>query len=278
VFLIAILLLIYLVFFKNTTKKKYDDRIIKKGKEVANHTKLIIATCVRNAEKAIENIVCLYNKFNCIFQEVKFVTLENDSTDKTRKQLLELKNKSIPDMDIVGCGLDQDICLMKLNNVREGASKERVRRMAKIRNILLNNIKNIQKDYDYCLLFDGDLEVEEMDENGIFDTMYHLDKDKSIDAIVAYTYIDYGDVFTRSYDPFAYKTIKGPRIFYLSDYFKDGLIKVKSAFNGFVFYRLPFSDEIKYNEDTNTCEHIEFNEQLKNMYINTNFMIEISKH
>lgn len=274
---LSILIVLYLVYSQDT-KKKYNEKNIKKGKEVAKETRLIIATCLRNAEDSMSNIACIYNKFNCIFKDVKLVVLENDSSDKTRKELLELKKKSIPDMDIVGCGIDQDECKLKVNNIRTGRGKERTRRMAKIRNIMLAHIKSIQKDYDYCLFFDGDLKIEEFENEGIFDTMYYFDKDKTIDAIAANAYKDHGEVYNRMYDYFALKPYKGNRLLALSYYFKDGLIKVKSAFNGFVFYRLPFSDEIKYNEDTNTCEHIEFNEQLKNMYVNMNFVIEISEH
>ena len=274
---LSILIVLYLVYSQDT-KKKHNEYRVNKGREVAKDTRIIIATCLRNAEKAISNVACLYNKFNCIFKDVKLVVLENDSNDKTRKELLDLKKKSIPDMDIVGCGLDQDTCALKLNNIRTGWDKQRTRRMAKIRNIMLAHIKSIQKDYDYCLFFDGDLDIDEFEDEGIFDTMYYFDKDKTIDAIAANTYRDFGEVYNTIYDPFALKPVKGNRLSSLGYYFKNGLIKVKSAFNGFVFYRLPFSDEIKYNEDTTTCEHIEFNEQLKNMYINMNFVIEILAH
>ena len=278
ILLVILFLLILYILYSRDSKKKHNEYRVKKGKEVAKESRLIIATCLRNAEDSMSNIVCIYNKFNCIFKEVKLVVLENDSNDKTRKELLDLKNKSIPDMDIVGCGIDQDECKLKVNNIRTGRGKERTRRMAKIRNIMLAHIKTIQKDYDYCLFFDGDLKLEEFENEGIFDTMYYFDKDKTIDAIAANAYKDHGEVYNRMYDFFAFKPSKGNRLSAFSYYFKDGLIKVKSAFNGFVFYRLPFSDEIKYNEDTTTCEHIEFNEQLKNMYINMNFVIEILAH
>jgi hypothetical protein len=81
------------------------------------------------------------------------------------------------------------------------------------------------------------------------------------------------------YDYYAFKPEKGTRLSsFMYYYFKNGIVKVKSAFNGLVIYRLPFSENIKYDENTNTCEHIDFNEQLENVYINTNFVIEIKEH
>jgi hypothetical protein len=258
---------------------KYNPNHVKEGKEYAKNTSIIMATCLRDAEQSIESIELLYNKFNNIFKQVKLIILENNSTDQTRKKLLEIKKNKIPSMDIIGCGIDQDSCSLKLNNVRTGWSSARTRRMAKIRNILLNHIKLTQKDYDFCLMFDGDLKIEEFENEGRYDTMYHFKNDKSIDAIASNTYQDHGEVYNRIYDPYAFKPIKGTRLNSLLYYFKEkGLIKVKSAFNGFVFYRLPFSEEIQYNENTDTCEHIEFNEQLQNMYINKNFVIEITGH
>jgi hypothetical protein len=274
---IAIIILLYLTFSQESKKKKNLHHITK-GKEVAKNTNIILATCVRNASDSIYNIECFYNKFNAIFKKVKLVVLENDSTDKTREDLLNLKQEKINDMDIVGCGLDQDQCYLKLNNIRTGISYERTRRMAKIRNILLSHIKSIQKDYDYCAMFDGDLEIDEFENDGIFDTMYYLDKDKKIDAIAANTYQDHGEVYNKIYDFYAFKPVRGTRLSSLVYYFKDGIVKVKSAFNGLVIYRLPFTDEIKYDENTKTCEHIGFHEQLDNMYINTNFVIEITGH
>ena len=275
---IVIIILLYLTFSQESKKKKKNLHHIYKGKEVAKNSSIILATCVRNASDSIYNIECFYDKFNAIFKKVKLVVLENDSTDKTREALLKMKQEKINDMDIVGCGLDQDQCLMKLNNIRSGVSSQRTRRMAKIRNILLSHIKAIQKDYQYCVMFDGDIEINEFENDGIFDTMYYLDHDKKIDAIAANTYQDHGEMYNRIYDSYAFKPVKGARLSYLVYYFKDGIVKVKSAFYGLVIYRLPFADNIKYDENTETCEHIGFHEQLDNMYINTNFVIEISAH
>jgi len=272
--ILLVISLIYIVYmFAN---RKYNPHHIAKGKEFAKNKKVIMATCLRDAQCSIDSIELLYIKFCNIFKEVKVVVLENNSKDKTRARLLELKKNKIPNMDLIGCGIDQDSCTLKLNSVRKGWSPDRTRRMAKIRNILLDHIKSIQKDYDFCFMFD-DVEIEEFENEGIYDTMYHFENDKTIDAIASNTYLMNHDAYNKIYDPFAFKPIKGNRLSCWFFHFnKNGLIKVKSAYNGFMFYRLPFSDEIKYDENTNTCEHIDFNEQLNNVYLNQNFVVEIS--
>jgi hypothetical protein len=62
----------------------------------------------------------------------------------------------------------------------------------------------------------------------------------------------------------------------LSHYMK-GLVKVKSAFNGLVIYKLPFPDKLKYFEKTLTCEHISFHKHM-NIYLNRDFLVHIDSH
>jgi len=275
ILVLFVITLIYIVYmFAN---RKYNPHHIAKGKEFAKHKKVIMATCLRDAQCSMDSIELLYIKFCKIFKDVKVVVLENNSKDKTRTRLLELKRDRISNMDVIGCGLNKDYCDLKLNNVRSGISSARTRRMAKIRNIILEHVKTIQKDYDFCFMFD-DVEIDEFENDGIYDTMYHFENDKTIDAIASNAYLINHDVYNKMYDDFAFKPVKGNRLLsWLYHFNNNGLIKVKSAYNGFVFYRLPFTEEIKYDENTNTCEHIDFNEQLNNVYLNQNFMIQISK-
>jgi len=275
--MLLVIIVLYMVY--RHAERKHNPHHVAKGKEISKHKRVIMATCLRDSEYSMESIELLYMKFSSIFKEVKLVVLENNSKDNTRAKLLELKKNKIPNMDVIGCGLNKDYCDLKLNNIRSGISSARIRRMAKIRNIILDYIKTIQKDYDFCFMFDGDIIIEEFENEGIYDTMYHFENDKTIDAIAANTYQDFGEVYKKFYDFYAFSSIGGTKISFWGYYFnRNNLIKVRSAFNGFVFYRLPFTDEIKYDENTNTCEHIGFHSQLNNMYVNQNFMIEIIGH
>ena len=51
------------------------------------------------------------------------------------------------------------------------------------------------------------------------------------------------------------------------------LVKVQSAFSGFGIYKMKYivDNNVKYNEKTNEIEHIDFNKQIKNLYVYSNF-------
>lgn len=49
------------------------------------------------------------------------------------------------------------------------------------------------------------------------------------------------------------------------------IIKVNSAFSGFGVYRFETIKNIKYNENTNEIEHIDFNKNLNNLYVYKSF-------
>ena len=56
-------------------------------------------------------------------------------------------------------------------------------------------------------------------------------------------------------------------------YLKKRLVKVKSAFSGFGIYKMKYiiDNNLNYNEKTNQIEHIDFNKQIKNLYVYSNF-------
>ena len=198
--------------------------------------------------------------------------MENDSKDKTREKLLKLKSKGL-DLDVVGCGLNSKVCEMKLNNIRNGISSTRCRRMAKIRNILLDHIKSIQGNYDFCVIFDGDLRLK-ISTEGMLESLCYIKMRKNVDAIAAYTMTKSSGMIGSFYDEFAYKPINTHmpgHLMQLCSFFMNGLVKVKSCFNGLTIYKLPFADHIKYYENTNICEHISFHRKM-NTYLNTNFV------
>jgi hypothetical protein len=250
---------------------KIDKNKIKDGRKYSKQSNIIIASCIRDGEKYVKNnIIKIYKYFSKYFRKVKVVVLENDSKDKTREILLSLRDKI--DIDVVGCGLNTSHCQMKLNNDRTSHDKKRVRRMAFIRNELLNHIKNIQKDYDYCLVFEADQEYNIIANGGLFESIYYLKNNKNIDGVACYgvkTVSFYGQI----YDDFAHKS--NCRAFL--EMFGFGMKKVESSFNGLVIYKLPFGVDIKYNEKTNDCEHIDFHKQM-NFYLNKNFRVEIDDH
>jgi hypothetical protein len=204
--------------------------------------------------------------------------MENDSKDNTRKKLFELKNKGV-DINIVGCGLDAPVCDLQTENIRKGCGKKRIRRMSMIRNILLEHIKKIQSSYDYCIIMDGDIKGR-IETKGFLESIYYLKNRQDIDAIACYGIQETSPdvIIGQMYDSYAYEPEHGNQwLSQLSSHFMKGLIKVKSAFNGLVIYKLPFPDKLKYFEKTLTCEHISFHKNM-NIYLNRDFIFTIQSH
>jgi len=56
-------------------------------------------------------------------------------------------------------------------------------------------------------------------------------------------------------------------------FLKIKLVKVDSAFSGFGIYKMKYiiDNIVKYNEKTTDIEHIDFNKQIKNLYVYSNF-------
>lgn len=284
--LVSIIVIVIFVIVKLLTNENPNKLYASIGKKKAIGSNLILSTCVRNCNRNIKNIVNFYKYFSRYFNKVKLLVMENDSSDNTRRNLLKLKDKI--DIDVIGCGINSNVCNMNLNDIKKGHSKHRVRRMAIIRNILLDHIKSIQHDYNYCIMLDGDISGK-INTDGFLESIYHLE-DKKIDAIACYG-IDMGILNTRViYDVFALEKFDcsnklynisfaegGKEIYKLSLAFRKGLIKVKSAFNGMAIYKLPFADNIRYSENTIVCEHVSFHKKM-NMYINRNFIFDINKH
>lgn len=275
--IILILIIIYLVLglLKSSSTNLIYASI---GKKHTSKSKALIATCVRDCSSRIKFLKRNYYYFKRHFEEVKLLVMENNSSDNTRNKLLSLR-KNI-NMDILGCGVNMPICELKVNNIRTGVKPNRVRRMSYVRNILLRHIKQIQHDYDYCILIDGDINCK-IHDNGFFESMYYLQKYKDIDAIACFGVED-NCVFRNFYDGYAYdksnkSTYLDNMVSQYTSFYMKNLVKVKSAFNGIAIYKLPFDEKIKYSEHTLSCEHISFNKHL-NMYMNRNFVVDIIDH
>lgn len=275
--IVLILIIFYLLLgLLKTTKTNL--KYASLGKEHTSKSRAIVATCVRDCEDRINFLKRNYQYFKRHFGHVKLLVIENNSSDNTRKKLLELR-KNI-DLDILGCGVNMPFCELKVNNIRSGIKPNRVRRMSFIRNILLEHIKQIQHDYDYCIIIDGDIKCK-IHDNGFFESMYYLQKHKDIDAIACFG-IEQNCIFRNFYDGYAYdksnkSTYLDNMISQYTSYYMKNLVKVKSAFNGITIYKLPFNDKIRYSEKTLTCEHISFNKKL-NIFMNRNFLVDIIDH
>lgn len=273
--ILLLLILIIIIYFIIIKRPSSDKKLTAIGKRAVKHKNLILCTCVRDAEDNINNIKKVYRYFARFFNKVKLLVMENDSKDKTREKLLDLK--SYIDIDVIGCGLNSNVCNMNLNNDRTSRNYKRFRRMAIIRNELISYVKKIQGDYNYCIIFDGDTNIN-VDTNGLLESMYHLEYNKNIDAISCYG-LGYASlcVLNKMYDGIAYKPVYNNDLINLLTTFRlRNLTKVKSSFNGLCIYKLPFTDKMKYDIKTKECEHISFNKNF-NMYLNPKFVVRFNR-
>jgi hypothetical protein len=112
-----------------------------------------------------------------------------------------------------------------------------------------------------------DLDFVDFDDNEFMNMFTILQTYKNIDAIFGMSVISSNK--NCLYDIGAIT----PRYKYKNIIYGDKLIKVKSAFSGFGIYRMNsiIKNNISYNENTDDIEHIDFNKQLNNLYVYTNF-------
>jgi hypothetical protein len=273
--ILLLLLLIIFIYFIIIKRPIPDKKLIGIGERAIKNKNLILCTCVRDAEDNINNIKKLYRYFTRYFNKVKLLVMENDSKDKTREKLLDLKSDI--NIDVIGCGLNSNVCNIKLNNDRTSRNYKRFRRMAIVRNELVSHIKKIQNNYNYCIMFDGDMKLN-IYTNGFLESMYHLEYKHHIDAISCYG-LGYASllVLNKIYDGIAYKPVDNDNLINLLTTFRlSNLTKVISSFNGLSIYKLPFTDNIKYDIKTKECEHISFNKNF-NIYLNPKFVVKFNK-
>jgi hypothetical protein len=186
---------------------------------------------------------------------------ENDSTDNTIKILNKFKKKY---SRIRGIHLkldgkhSSDLC----DGINLNCNR-RTRRLAFLR----NNVLEIAKKWKKCnFMFMLDLDFEDFDPEKLNSMFEIIKKDNKMDAIFGMSRSSYNI----AYDIGAIEPIyKRMEIFYSMLINSSKLIVVDSAFSGFGIYRMKNirDKNLRYNEKTNTIEHIDFNKKLKNKYV-----------
>jgi hypothetical protein len=239
-----------------------------------NKYNVIFSGTVRNCEKYIgktlDNIEICGNKF----KSFAVIIYENDSTDNTRA-ILQEKKKS-------------NYYYILEDNITE---ERRTVRLANGRNKILEKARSISNntDYDYLIILD----MDNVNESGTFI--------ESIETCFEYNVNDW-DVLTGNqsdwyYDIWALRKENDYNMDFAADpnglptrfYEKNGLLEVNSAFGGIAIYKLSsipksckYIGEYKENNEFNIkpynekCEHVEFNECIKDnggkLYLNTEFL------
>jgi uncharacterized protein YpmB len=282
IFIILIILLILSIFYllnSNKSTEYFTD--INNNMQKYN---VIFGGTVKNVEPYIDSILKHIDQCGKKFKSYSLVIYENDSTDNTRKILMDNKKDNYHYI------------------FEEGITEQRrTIRLANGRNKLVEKVKELNQkgEYTYFILMD----MDDRNSSGKF-----ID---SIDTCFKYHYNDW-DVLTgnqtkKYYDTWALR--KNGLIDYdcWGEYFKpttseekkeeinhiientvfekNGLLEVDSAFGGIAIYKIEAINDCKYigeyknNEypehNNELCEHVEFHKCIKNnggkIFINTEF-------
>lgn len=190
--------------------------------------------------------------------------VENNSVDGTKEILQRLKNNGIV-KNITTLDMDNkdsmSLCDYNLNSI----CKDRVRRLAYIRQQGLNDVLRSGISYDYICAVD--LDFVDVDLDGFVDMVDYMESHENVDGIFGMSVssnnlpYDYGAITP------IYKVI--PIFLKLKRY-----VSVDSAFSGFGLYRTSsiIKSGSKYDyENITHIEHIQFNSYFKNLIVDTHF-------
>jgi hypothetical protein len=251
---------------------------VAKGYSVMKTKTIVICALARNVASKLELNRERLESWGNKFKDYRVVIYENDSTDSTRKDLLNWQ-ASNDKVIIIPCGLSDDPardCIFNEKTMYEYGftSTNRMAKMSKMRNIYLDYVKTYLKDFDYLMVYDIDISGPmNMDGMAIpFGNPYQWD---AICANGVMPMPGTGGLSTVHYDslpqvevdqPYEInqdKGIVGLSVTFLKTWLNSNLYPdrplypVKSAFGGATIYNMKAirNPYVMYREDYG-CEHI----------------------
>lgn len=269
---------------KPSYNRYYEDALA--SMERARNERIVfVGLCQDNGARALGMWMPLLQKLGGHFQDYHILMVENDSVDNTREVLLRetQRNKKLTLL----CDSDKPIntktCQLGARSVAKGADKEknlenRVRTLARFRQVYWDYVKEHYHDYDYMCVVDWDLEGT-LSVSGFFHGLFYT---KDITDVVACNsfYQQGGNYWI--YD--TYPMLNHYRCDYLKrnkrqedDHTKSRmgsrllsghplLVPVESAFGGIALYHIQNAIQ-KHAQYTNPlcpieCEHTTFHQNL----------------
>lgn len=285
--LILLLVIVYASFFvliysMNSTEQFKGSA---KGRERMKKYNVIFAGTIRNVEKYIEKGISDIDLCGKKFNDYAVILYENDSDDKTRS-ILENHKK------------DNYYYIFE-DNITEPL---RTKRLENGRNKILDKMREINKDqyYDYLIVLD----MDDINQSGSFVDSIETNFDhKNWDVLTGnqtryydiWAYYDLWAIRKKNEIDYDYlQKIREERLGRIYGWFKhvilkakrkynrnQGLIEVDSAFGGAAIYKIKSIPSYcryvgTHPDGDQKCEHVEFNECIKNnggsIYINTAFL------
>lgn len=283
-------------YFNIHPPSEFNDTKYHDGYRHMKSSTVVFTGLMRDQAKLISGLKNYLSIITPYFKDYRILIVENDSKDKTRELLLDWA-KEDPKVIILGCGINVDKCKLSLpSSTNHKITFSRIGKMAMLRNIYNEYIKNNLSDFDYNIILDMDI-FGSAYIDGISDSFYYFEKYPQIDCISCnpkYNHVRRWQInafYPRYiyYDPFALKLKDPEKVFgktvppdewgdTVNNEFKlshklDGLLPVISAFAGLSICRISsiIKYDAKYNpgtEDNIICEHVPFFESMKNNYIN----------
>jgi hypothetical protein len=117
-------------------KKKYNARV-KDGFNKMKNLDVTICGMVRDVGDRVEDIKERVESMGRLVRDYRVLIVENDSTDDTRKNLLDWVSSN-PRVYILGCGVNESSCHLNLPKTSgHSVYRERIEKMCKLRNIYL---------------------------------------------------------------------------------------------------------------------------------------------
>lgn len=262
------------------------NRFVQKGLVHARNKRIVICSLVRDVEAEMQNIVRKCSSVTKFFKDYAIVIVENNSDDQTRKMLIDW-HKLNPKVTVLGCGVNNpdycDIPTAKVKTVAHGTDFNRINKMAYLRNIYLDYVKDNLRHFDYIFMWDLDI-LGSVYIDGILHSIGKLEDNKDINLMCAYGIRNIG-MFSVYYDSYAHVGVDeeyvhsrrnehsiNNRLQLLNLDRGSELIECKSCFGGFAIYRISeiISKNLRYTQPGNEleCEHLTLNKGITGKYVN----------
>lgn len=301
---------VFLGLYRQKTWKEIEadlshySRQVQRGRDYVQNKKIVIAGLIRDSAHQLEFLRSFFEEIRSCCQDCVLLLVENDSRDETRKHLQEWAEKDASVILLCPGEIYPDGICRTTEQLQKTFSKsplrERIEKMAILRNTYLKHVQEHFSDFDYLLVKDTDLRGDFFFD-GLFHSLCMMREKSFIEAIACNGLIRSGKQYIY-YDSFAYARLdedsEWSTLFdkrshdedvtkYVTERYLEGqnhlrMDRVRSAFGGICLYRISSLRGKKYGYSRNrlTCEHTVLHKQLRHVYVNPRmiFLIEENVH
>lgn len=256
---------------------------IESGRQILQQKNVIVAGLVYNAETLVPKIEKWFNDLTKLCATCHIVIVENNSIDNTSEYLNLWK---LRDPDHLHLVCEEGECKSFENvskDMLKSAHRNRIEKMAYLRNKYLKYIRENFEEVDYVFVTDMDLDGT-LYWDGVFQSIFKFYVNPDIEVIACNGIVNGSFLY---YDSFAYAKDKNEIrwsttndkhshdqdvLQNISRHYQNNLEmdKVASAFGGFSIYDFNSFVKHEYNfyKEGYSCEHCLFHENFDNIQVN----------